>query len=270
MSLLQLVMTTAAIAVGLSAVMAIAWRLQQATGHSGWVDVFWTCGVGAAATIAALMPLAEGRWPRERQILVAVLAAIWSLRLGWHILMRTRATNDDPRYRQLITDWGSDASRRMFWFLQTQAAVGVVLAVSIALAAQNPRPGLRLQDTVGVILLVAAIVGEAASDRQLRLFKADPANRNAVCDVGLWRWSRHPNYFFEWLVWIAYPLIAIDWSGYNRLGWLALLAPVCMYWLLVHVSGIPPLEDHMMRSRGEAFRAYQRRTSAFFPIPPSG
>ncbi len=157
----------------------------------------------------------------------------------------------------------------MFWFLQTQAAFGVVLAMSIVLAAQNPRPGLRLQDLVGALLLAVAIVGESIADHQLSQFKADPANRNAVCHVGLWNWSRHPNYFFEWIVWLAYPLIAVDWSGDNPLGWLALLAPVCMYWLLVHVSGIPLLEDHMLRSRGEAFRAYQRRTSAFFPIPPS-
>ena len=268
MNLLQLIMTAAAIAVGLSAIMTVAWWTQQTTGHSGWVDAFWTFGLGAVATIAALTPLAGGPWPGERQIVVAVLAAVWSLRLGWHIVMRTRSTSDDPRYRQLIVEWGGDASRRMFWFLQTQAAFGVVLAMSIVLAAQNPRPGLRLQDLVGGLLLVVAIVGENIADRQLSQFKADPANRKAVCQVGLWNWSRHPNYFFEWIVWLAYPLIAIDWSGDNPFGWLALLAPVCMYWLLVHVSGIPPLEDHMLRSRGEVFRAYQRRTSAFFPIPP--
>jgi len=157
----------------------------------------------------------------------------------------------------------------MFWFLQSQAAVGVLLALSIALAAHNPHPGPRLQDVAGALLLVLAIVGEATADRQLGRFKADPANRGAVCDVGLWHRSRHPNYFFEWLAWLAYPVIAIDFSGDNPWGWLALLAPACMYWVLVHVSGIPPLEDHMLRSRGDVFRAYQRRTRAFFPFPVS-
>jgi steroid 5-alpha reductase family enzyme len=135
------------------------------------------------------------------------------------------------------------------------------------LAARNPHPGLRIQDLLGLALLVAAVVGEAIADYQLRRFKADQANRNSVCDTGLWRWSRHPNYFFEWLCWLAYPLIAIDLSGYNSYGWLALLAPACMYWVLVYVSGIPPLEEHMLRSRGEAFRAYQARSRAFFPFP---
>jgi steroid 5-alpha reductase family enzyme len=268
MGLLQFVMTVAAISAGMSGIMTIAWRVQQKTGHSGRVDAFWACGVGAVATIAALMPLAEGRWPHARQIVVVVLGATWSLRLAWHIVMRTRTTSDDPRYRQLIKEWGTDAARRMFWFLQSQAAVGVVLALAIVLAAQNPYAGLRTQDVIGALVLILAIVGETIADRQLRRFNADPANRKAVCDIGLWRWSRHPNYFFDWLAWLAYPPIAIDSSGENPFGWFAVLAPLCMYYILVQVSGIPPLEEHMLRSRGQAFRDYQRRTRPFFPFPP--
>jgi steroid 5-alpha reductase family enzyme len=114
---------------------------------------------------------------------------------------------------------------------------------------------------------LVAIAGEAMADRQLRDFKSNPHNRGKVCDVGLWSLSRHPNYFFEWLTWVAYPVIAVDFAGHNPYGWLALAAPACMYWVLVHVSGVPPLEQHMLRSRGAAFRAYQLRTRAFFPIP---
>ena len=88
-----------------------------------------------------------------------------------------------------------------------------------------------------------------------------------MCDAGLWRWSRHPNYFFEWLAWVAYPLIAVDLAGYNPFGWFAALASLCMYWVLVHVSGVPPLEEHMLRTRGDAYRAYQRRTRPFLPLP---
>ena len=163
--------------------------------------------------------------------------------------------------------WGRDASRRMFWFLQSQAMVGVILAISIALAAHNPNPQWRMQDLIGLAVLMVAIAGEAIADHQLRAFKNDPDNCNAVCDIGLWRWSRHPNYFFEWLTWVAYPIIAIDLSGHNPYGWAALAAPLCMYWVLVHVSGIPPLEEHMLRSRGDVFRTYQERTRAFFPLP---
>jgi steroid 5-alpha reductase family enzyme len=267
MNVLHLVVLAATMCAVLSAVMAVAWQVQLTTGNTGWIDVFWTFGLGAVAIIASLVPLFDDSWPHVRQIMVAILVAVWSLRLGGHILIRTRTVGDDPRYRQLITQWGTDAAREMFWQLQKQAAVSLILAISIVLAAQNPHPGLRTQDVLGLAMVIAAIVGEAVSDYQLRRFKVDPANRNSVCDIGLWRWSRHPNYFFEWLFWLAYPLIAIDLAGYNPYGWLALLAPICMYWVLVYVSGIPPLEEHMLRSRGETFRAYQRRTRAFFPFP---
>ena len=266
MSLIELVIAAIIVAAAISSIMASAWYVQRRTGNSGWVDVTWSLGVGGVAAIAAAWPVGYNG-PHWRQLMVAFLAGSWCLRLGVHIAGRTRAATDDPRYRNLMVQWGSDAARRMFWFLQSQAAVGIILALSIVLAAHNPNPNLRMQDLIGLVTLLAAIVGEAIADWQLRVFKSDPANRKAVCDVGLWRWSRHPNYFFEWLSWCAYPIIAIDFAGQNLFGWLALAAPVCMYWVLVHLSGIPPLEDHMLRSRGEAFRAYQKRTRAFFPLP---
>jgi steroid 5-alpha reductase family enzyme len=192
----------------------------------------------------------------------------WSLRLGLHIAQRTARITDDPRYAKLLRDWGADAVRQMFWLVQKQALVSIPLALSIVLAAWNPLPGLRLQDSLGVLVLIAAIAGEGIADRQLRRFRADPAHRDRICDAGLWGWSRHPNYFFEWFGWLAYPLLAIDPSGSYPWGWIALAGPACMYWLLVHVSGIPPLEAHMLERRRDAFRAYQARTNAFFPAPP--
>jgi steroid 5-alpha reductase family enzyme len=265
MSFIQILAAAATITMALSMVMTVAWLVQQRSGNSGWVDVFWTFGTGGVAAAASLVPLTGAM--HARQILVAGLATLWSLRLGWHIAVRTNGIGDDPRYRQMAEAWGADAPRQMFWLLQKQAIVSVPLAIAIVLAAHNPHPQLGPQDLLGTALLIFAIVGEKMADDQLRRFRADPANHNAVCDSGLWRWSRHPNYFFEWLGWLAYPLIAIDLSGANPYGWLALLAPACMYWLLVHISGIPPLEAHMLRSRGEAFRSYQRRTRAFFPLP---
>jgi steroid 5-alpha reductase family enzyme len=241
--------------------------VQRATGHTGWVDVYWTFGTGLVAALGSLAPLPAVHPPFTRQIMVAVLVAAWSLRLGGHILMRTREVGDDPRYRELIRQWGAEANKRMFLQLQAQAAVALILAVSVAVAAHNPRPNLGLSDFLGLALLVGALAGEAVSDWQLRRFKSDPASRGRICEAGLWRLSRHPNYFFEWLCWLAYPLIAIDLSGANPLGWITLLAPACMYWVLVHVSGIPPLEAHMLRTRGAQFVALQARTRAFFPVP---
>jgi len=266
MTLLQLALAVLLTGAALSLTMALAWMIQQRSGNSGWVDLCWSLSVGTAAAIAATWPLGP-HWPYGRQAAVAILTLAWGIRLGLHIAGRTGASADDPRYRDLMQQWGAAAPRRMFLFLQSQAAVGVVLAVSVALAAHNRNPELRLQDLAGFAILLVAISGEAIADRQLRAFKLNPHNHGKICDVGLWSLSRHPNYFFEWLSWVAYPIIAIDFAGHNPYGWLAIAAPACMYWVLVHVSGIPPLEQHMLRSRGDAFRNYQLRTRAFFPIP---
>jgi steroid 5-alpha reductase family enzyme len=256
------------LALALSIVMAGAWLVQQRTHNSGWVDTIWTFGLGFVGAVAAVTPISASDLPNGRQWLVAVLVLAWSLRLGFHIAARTKHITDDPRYARLSQQWGDHARLRMFLFLQNQALGSLPLALSVWLAAHNPAPIFRLQDAVALTILAIAILGEALADRQLRKFGAEPANKGRICAIGLWRWSRHPNYFFEWLGWLAYPLFAIDLGGNYPWGWLAALAPLFMYWILVHVTGIPPLEEHMLRTRGEAFRAYQARTNAFFPAPP--
>lgn len=263
---MTMVALLAALAVGLSATMAGAWAVALASGRSGWIDAIWSFAIGVAALPAALLPLGPGQ-PSMRQVGVAALVALWSLRLGCHIAQRTLGGGDDPRYAELREEWGAAFRRRLFLFLQIQAACSFLLVVSVLVAARNPAPDWRIGDGLGIILLAAAIIGETVADRQLRRFRADPRNLGRVCDVGLWAVSRHPNYFFEWLGWLAYAAIAIDPAGYPW-GWIALSGPALMYWLLVYASGIPPLEAHMLRSRGAAFRAYQARVNAFWPGPP--
>jgi steroid 5-alpha reductase family enzyme len=247
--------------------MALAWRIALSTGRSGWIDAIWSFAVGLGGAAAALVTV--GNEPTTRQFLVACLALIWSLRLGIHIALRTaRGGGDDPRYAQLKKEWGSDFRNRLFWFLQIQAAVAFVLALSLMAAGHNPAPAISLGDQAGIALLLIAVAGEALADRQLSTFRADPGNEGKVCDVGVWGVSRHPNYFFEWVGWLAYAVIAVDPAGAYPWGWAALAGPALMYWLLVHVSGIPPIEAHMLRSRGERFRRYQARVNAFWPGPP--
>jgi steroid 5-alpha reductase family enzyme len=250
----------------LSAVMAVAWVAQQRTGNSGWVDTVWTFGLGTIGVASALLPL-DGS-SGARQLLVAALLAIWSLRLGLHIARRSAGITDDPRYAELARDWGADAPREMFWLLQKQALVTIPLAASIAVAAHNPSP-IGIKDWLGAALLLSAIAAARVADRQLIACRRAAGRHGGVCDAGLWAWSRHPNYFFEWLGWLAYPLIAVDLTGSYPWGWLALAGPACMYWLLAHVSGVPPLEAHMVRKHGDDYRAYQARTSRFFLWPPS-
>jgi len=259
-----------ALSVALALVMSGAWLAWRSTRNSGWIDTTWTFGLGAVGCVGALAPSLWSGGITARQALVAVLIVIWAVRLGVHIAKRTSGIKDDPRYGKMVAGWGGDASRQMFLLAEKQAFVSIPLALAIVLAAWNPLPGLRVQDGLGVLVLVIAIAGEGVADAQLRRFRADLSNSGKVCDAGLWGWSRHPNYFFEWFGWLAYPLLAIDFSGVYPWGFAALLGPACMYWLLVYVSGIPPLEAHMLERRGEPFRAYQARTSAFFPVPPRG
>lgn len=263
----QFAVVVVAVSAALSAIMSGAWLVWRGTRNSGWVDTIWTFGLGVVGCVGALTPWLLFGGITERQALVAWLIAIWSLRLGAHIALRTVGIIDDPRYAKLIRDWGDNASRQMFWLLQKQALVSIPLALAMTLAAFNPSPGLGAQDFLGVVVLMVGIGGEAAADFQLRHFRSDPKNRDRICDAGLWSWSRHPNYFFEWFGWLAYPLFAIAFGGGYPWGFIALAGPLCMYWLLVHVSGIPPLEAHMLERRVGAFRAYQARTNAFFPVP---
>ena len=255
----------AAIALSLSILMAGAWMVQQRTGNSGWVDTIWTFSLGLVGAGSALWPVAGGSI-NTRQWLVAALVAIWSLRLGSHIAVRTAGITDDPRYAAFAKDWGVDSPRKMFIFLQNQGFGSIPLVFAVFVAAHFPSDGLRLQDYLGVLILFVGIGGEALADAQLKTFRTDPSNKGKVCDAGLWGWSRHPNYFFEWFGWLAYPVIALS-TDYPW-GWATLLAPLFMYWILVHVTGIPPLEEQMLRSRGERYRDYQSRTSPFFPLPP--
>lgn len=245
---------------GLSA----AWWVVKRAGDGGWTDVFWSLTVGLAGGVAALWPAPDAL--RERQILVALLIGVWAVRLGGHIAVRTfRAETPDPRYEAFRQEWGG-WGLKAWAFLMIQAATVLPLAMTLRAAAVRPEASLGWQDAAAVVVVLVSLAGEGLADRQMAAFRANPANRGKVADSGLWAWSRHPNYFFEWTFWLAWPVMALA-PGY-AFGWAALLAPVQMWWLLNHVSGVPMLEAQMLKSRPEAYRAYQARVSRFFPLPP--
>lgn len=246
------------VATSLSAIMAFAWALARSTGKSGWIDAIWSFSVGAGSVIAVV--LADATWQRRSAILILIL--LWSLRLGFHIAKRSARHGEDPRYAKLLQEWGESASSRLFWFLQIQAFAALILVLAVYIAAVSRSGFPYVWDIIAIAIIAIALAGEALSDAQLAQFRRTPEAKTEVCETGLWAYSRHPNYFFEWLFWCAWPLLGITASPWS---WLSLLAPIQMYWLLVHVSGIPPLEEYMLKSRGEKFRALQRRVNAFFP-----
>ncbi len=256
---MNVIMLVIGLAVFLAAAMALAWWVVLKTGKSGWTDAFWSFSTSIAGIIAVLVPL-DGGEVTTRMGLVALLVGVWGGRLGTHIARRTLKGGDDPRYAELKRGWGDSYRPQLLLFLEIQAGVALVLAVALMAAAHAPGP-LGFGDLLGVAIAITAIVGEAVSDGQLSRFAANPANKGKVCDAGLWSLSRHPNYLFEWLYWVAYVPMGL---GYGW-GWVSLAAPLLMYVLLRHVSGVPPLEAHMLRSRGSAYSAYQSRVPAFWP-----
>jgi steroid 5-alpha reductase family enzyme len=260
-------MTLVLVAIGLSLAMAAAWWWQRRVSNIGWVDVFWTFATaGGGCALVFAWASGEGSWPRR--LLVTAMIAVWAVRLGLYVAFRVAGAPEDGRYVEIRQQWGDGLQGKMFGFLQLQAGVSLVLAAAIGVAANRPAPGLQLSDLAGVLIAMVAIAGEALADQQVKAFRRDPANKRKVCDVGLWAWSRHPNYFFEWLGWLAYPVMAIDLTGAWPQGWLALAAPVVMFAVLRFGTGVPPLEAHMLRTRGALFSAYQARVSAFIPLPP--
>ncbi|MBL8298112.1 MAG: DUF1295 domain-containing protein [Rhodanobacteraceae bacterium] len=235
------------------------WYWQQQRRNAGIVDVIWAAGVGATAIVLAL--LGDGAlWPRAT---LAVLGSFWGLRLALYLWRRVRSESEDGRYAYLRTIWG-DGALRWFAFFQFQALLIVLFALPFAAVARNPLDGPRAGWILAIAVWLIAISGEAIADAQLRRFRTDPANRGRTCRAGLWRYSRHPNYFFEWLHWFAYVLLALG----SPLAWLAWSGPLVMYAFLRWLSGIPFTEAQALRTRGDDYRDYQRRTSMLFPWFP--
>jgi steroid 5-alpha reductase family enzyme len=244
--------------------MSLAWAVRMKTGNSGWIDAIWSAAVGLAGVAAILFPAPNGVFPRK--VLAAALVLFWSARLTLHIARRTHGARDDPRYAALAREWGADFPRKLLVFLQIQAVAALPLALAVVTAARAPHNFPAATDFLAGIVAVAAILGEGQADAQLARF-ARSAPKGSVCDVGLWAHSRHPNYFFEFLFWCAWPIMAFDPSGAYPQGLIALAAPVLIYALLNYVSGVPPLEKNMRATRGEAFAAYCGRVNRFFPGP---
>jgi steroid 5-alpha reductase family enzyme len=245
-------------------IMVAAWAFGLVRQNGGWTDVFWTWGTGATLAAAALADFGAPS-PPQRRWLVAGLMIVWMLRLGVYLTPRVASHPEDARYAAFRKGDPKGYPLKMLFVTLPQAPATALLALSVVLAARAPGP-LGLRDALAVAVFIAAIVGETISDGQMKRFRDDKANKGQVMDRGLWGWSRHPNYFFQWMGWLAYPVIALDPA--RPVTWLSLSAPLVMFGLLRYVSGVPPLEEAMLKSRGDKFRSYQARVSVFFPSPP--
>jgi len=239
----------------------LLWRVSLTTRNAGIVDVGWAYGF----TVVVAIFIIAGPAPASSWGPIAAVVVMWSLRLGTHLVDRGAATGpEEGRYRALRLRWAPHADRSFLIFFQAQALLVAVLSIAFALPfAAPPILGWPLR-VIGLLVSVTGIVGETVADTQLARFKADPSRRGQVCDVGLWNYSRHPNYFFEALVWIGFAFysLAYEWGPF------ALIAPAVILFSILRITGIPATEAQAIRSRGDLYRAYQARVSAFVPWRP--
>jgi steroid 5-alpha reductase family enzyme len=242
------------------AAFALLWILCLKVRNYGFVDAAWAFGIAILAPLYAVLTMGAPL----RRVLFASVGVIWSLRLGFHLLRRLlrHHPSEDPRYRTLREQWKSPAAFLIFF--EIQAATVVLFSLPFLIASLNPAPGLRPVEAVGLLLALAGIIGESIADHQMRTFSSDPRNRGALCNTGLWRYSRHPNYFFESVVWWGFFVAATG----SPWGWCMIICPLLMLWFLLRVTGIPLTEEHSLRSKGESYHDYQRTTSAFIPWFP--
>ncbi len=246
----------------LFAAKTVAWLIQRSQGNGGIVDALWAWALGGLAVWFA----AVGTAPTPVRITLGLMGGLWGLRLGTYLWQRNWRSAEDWRYAKFRAEWGNKAQSKMFWFFQFQNLFTLALACSAFMPAayREGEPG-ALALGLAVLILLTSVVGEGLADAQLRAFKAEPANRGQVCEKGLWAYSRHPNYFFECVHWLAY--LPLAW-GSDLLPW-TLAAPAVMVLLIVKISGVPLLEREMAQ-RKPGYAAYMKRTSMLVPLRRRG
>lgn len=247
-----------ALAVSLFALWLLSLKLRDVS----IVDIFW----GLGFVIVALFGLVLGDGAEPRQWLVFALVAVWGLRLSIHLFRRNHGRGEDPRYAAMREAHGESwPLASLFWVFALQGLLIAWVSLPVQVALSLPQPAaLTLADGLGALLVLIGIGFEAVGDHQLERFKADPANRGRVLQTGLWRYTRHPNYFGDCCVWWGlYGIAAGTGAGAWTIG-----SPLVMSWLLLRVSGVALTERQMAGRPGYA--DYVRRTSPFFPRPPKG
>lgn len=236
--------------------------LAKRINNGGIVDVFW--GLGFSLLALLYFALTGASFSDWRALVLMLMVLTWSLRLAFYLLLRFRRLfpEEDGRYKAYREAWGSRADLGLFLAFQLQAVLLSFLGLPFAVVLANQsRSAPVFPEIVAIIIFALALAGESLADKQLEDFRRSPENKGQVCQVGLWNYSRHPNYFFEWLIWMAFFLFALPSAG----GIYTFYCPVLMYFFLTRVTGVKATEEQTLRTRGDAYRRYQESTSAFFP-----
>ncbi len=246
----------------------IQWAISVRINDVSFIDAFWGAGMGILA-VASWLHVPDG--PGALATLIMAMAAAWGFRLGIHLFRRWRREGEDKRYKMIMRkarEQGRFASAALtrVWLMQAVLLFMVSSPAQVGiLASPEPAP-ITPFAWAGLALWSVGVFFEWVGDWQLARFKADPANAGQVLDTGLWRYTRHPNYFGDfcawWGIWLA--CAAAGW-GYAAA---TVIGPLFLSFTLTRWSGVTLLEKGMDKSRGDKYADYKRRTSAFFPMPP--
>lgn len=226
------------------------------------IDSVWSYSFFIHATIFYF--LGDGFWIRK--LILSLMLGIWSLRLGTYLTKRIYQHHplEDSRYLGLRAEYGENFKFRFFLFFLMQAFSVSLLTFPFIHSYQNKINSINNYEILGASLWFFSLIGESIADKQIHTFRINPKNHGEVCNIGLWKYSRHPNYFFESLIWWGYFLTLM---GTDHLWW-GIYSPLIILFLLLKVTGVPPSEVQSLKSRGEKYRRYQEKTSMFIPWFP--
>jgi steroid 5-alpha reductase family enzyme len=222
------------------------------------VDAFWAFCIGLTALCFLFT-----KTPTTQPLVAGILIAVWSVRLGYHLSRRIAKhhPSEDSRYQKLREIWSGKVNSMFLLFFLGQAVSVFLLALPFYLIAADPNPRFDFFPILGTLIASIGLSGETIADRQMSAFKASNPDPKSICQIGLWNYSRHPNYFFESMIWIGFFIFALG----SPWGWTTIYAPAIITYLLLKVTGIPPTEASAILRKGDAYREYQRTTSAFIP-----
>jgi steroid 5-alpha reductase family enzyme len=249
---------------GIFLAFTITWLIALKIRIAAIVDVLWAASFSIMAFLYWLRITPQPTAPLP--ILILLLITIWSIRLALYLAIRIckHGKKEDTRYAALKEKWGKRTAVNLFLFYQLQGILIFILSLTFLFVFLNATAPPLPQHYIGIALALIAIIGETTSDAQLSQFKT--RHPQSICNTGLWKYSRHPNYFFQWLAWCAWAILATQ--PHHPISLLSWLAPAIIYLLLRHVSGIPLTEKLMLQKYGPPYQNYLNTTSAFFPFPP--
>ena len=239
------------------------WWVAKTINNWSIVDIFWSYGF---AIVCSKYLITYYEKIVGSSFVLILFTLIWSLRLGTYLGIRILKDirHEDGRYVKLRKEWAKELNWQMFRFYMIQALALTILLTPIISSVLHEDKALLPIHWVGIVLTLLAVTGEFIADQQMKSFKVNFPQKK-VCDQGLWAWTRHPNYFFEWLIWVGFALLSYNNTYYGVPG---ILCAGLMFYLLTKVSGIPMTEEHLVNSKGEAYKKYQREVPAFWPKKP--